>query len=547
MIKNLLFIGLFCFTGIQIVLASQILELDPKHKLSLQEVYEVAYEQRSVKLSPKAVDNIKKAHQILMEAALLNKPVYGLTVGVGWNKDKPVFQEENGKKIISKELLELSKKFNVMSLRAHALGLGEKMDGAVVRAAMLIRLNTLVNGDTGVSLGVAETYVNFLNHGIVPVVPSNGSVGEADITLASHIGLAMIGEWKVTYQGQEYPSIEALKMVGLKPIEIVGKDFLSILSNNSLSNAEAVLNVLKAQRFYHQEIRLFALMLEGFNGNVAPFSEGAVRNSGFEALQEVSAKLRQTLAGSDLWKVSPQRSLQDPLSFRTMNYALANVLMALKDVEVALRIQINRSDDNPLVLLKEESKTQSSQLDVYNIKGNGAIYPTANFSNLPVALRIESLNIVLARLAENMTQQLIRISNPDFTKLSRFLNAPSNNGHGFGAIEKPFSQSNITIKNLAQPQSFHSVVLAGNIEDVASMGNLSIKNLGKIIYHLYEISAFQLLEGTQALDLREGFVSSKSSKDIKREYRKNVPFVKEDRIYSEDIFKSIQFAKKISF
>lgn len=547
MIKNLLFIGLFCFTGIQIVLASQILELDPKHKLSLQEVYEVAYEQRSVKLSPKAVDNIKKAHQILMEAALLNKPVYGLTVGVGWNKDKPVFQEENGKKIISKELLELSKKFNVMSLRAHALGLGEKMDGAVVRAAMLIRLNTLVNGDTGVSLGVAETYVNFLNHGIVPVVPSNGSVGEADITLASHIGLAMIGEWKVTYQGQEYPSIEALKMVGLKPIEIVGKDFLSILSNNSLSNAEAVLNVLKAQRFYHQEIRLFALMLEGFNGNVVPFSEGAVRNSGFEALQEVSAKLRQTLAGSDLWKVSPQRSLQDPLSFRTMNYTLANVLMALKDVEVALRIQINRSDDNPLVLLKEESKTQSSQLDVYNIKGNGAIYPTANFSNLPVALRIESLNIALARLAENMTQQLIRISNPEFTKLSRFLNAPSNNGHGFGAIEKPFSQSNITIKNLAQPQSFHSVVLAGNIEDVASMGNLSIKNLGKIIYHLYEISAFQLLEGTQALDLREGFVSSKSSKDIKREYRKNVPFVKEDRIYSEDIFKSIQFAKKISF
>lgn len=546
MIKNLLFIGLFCFTSTQIVLASQTLELDPKHKLSLQEVYEVAYEQRSVKLSPKAIDNIKKAHQVLMEAALLNKPVYGLTVGVGWNKDKPVFQEENGKKIISKELLEFSKKFNVMSLRAHALGLGKTMDGAVVRAAMLIRLNTLINGDTGVSLDVAETYVKFLNHGITPVVPSNGSVGEADITLASHIGLAMIGEWKVIYQGQEYPSIEALKMVGLKPIEIVGKDFLSILSNNSLSNAEAVLNVLKAQRFYHQEIRLFALMLEGFNGNVAPFSEGAVRNSGFEALQEVSAKLRQTLAGSDLWKVSPQRSLQDPLSFRTMNYALANVLMALKDVEVALRIQINRSDDNPLVLLKE-SKTQSSQLDVYNIKGNGAIYPTANFSNLPVVLRIESLNIALARLSENMTQQLIRISNPDFTKLSRFLNAPSNNGHGFGAIEKPFSQSNITIKNLAQPQSFHSVVLAGNIEDVASMGNLSIRNLGKIIHHLYEISAFELLEGTQALDLREGFVSSRSSRDIKREYRKNVPFVKEDRIYSEDIFKSIQFAKKLSF
>lgn len=546
MIKKILFIGLFCFASVDLVLASQKLELDPRHKLSLQEVYEVAYEQREVKLSSQAIDNIKKSHNVLMEAALLNKPVYGLTVGVGWNKDKPVFYEENGKKNLSKELLELSKKFNVMSLRAHALGLGKTMEEAIVRAAMLIRLNTLINGETGVSLGVAQAYVNFLNNGITPVVPSNGSVGEADITLAAHIGLAMIGEWKVTYKGREYRSLEALKMAGLKPIEIVGKDFLSILSNNSLSNAEAVLNVLKAQKFYHQEIRLFALLLEGFNGNVAPFSEGAVENSGFEALQEVSAKLRQTLVGSDLWKTSPQRSLQDPLSFRTMNYAFANVLTAIKEAKTTLQIQINRSDDNPLVLLKE-LKTQSSQLDAYNIKGSGAIYPTANFSNLPIVLRIESLNIALARLAENMTQQLIRISNPDFTRLSRFLNAPTNNGHGFGAIEKPFSQSNIMIKNLAQPQSFNTVVLAGNIEDVASMGNLSIRNLGKIIRHLYEISAFELLEGTQALDLREGFVSSKSSSEIKKEYRKIVPFVKEDRVYSEDIFNSIQFAKQLSF
>lgn len=546
MIKRILFIGLFCFAGADLVLASQKLELDSRHKLSLQEVYEVAYEQREVKLSSHSIDNIKKSHNVLMEAALLNKPVYGLTVGVGWNKDKPVFYEENGKKNLSKELLELSKKFNIMSLRAHALGIGKPMEEAIVRAAMLIRLNTLINGETGVSLGVAQAYVNFLNNGITPVVPSNGSVGEADITLAAHIGLAMIGEWKVTYKGQEYRSLEALKMVGLKPIEIIGKDFLSILSNNSLSNAEAVLNVLKAQKFYHQEIRLFALLLEGFNGNVAPFSQGAVENSGFEALQDVSAKIRQTLVGSDLWKTSSQRSLQDPLSFRTMNYALANVLTAIKEAKTTLQIQINRSDDNPLVLLKE-LKTQSSQLDAYNIKGNGAIYPTANFSNLPAVLRIESLNIALARLAENMTQQLIRISNPDFTRLSRFLNAPTNNGHGFGAIEKPFSQSNIMIKNLAQPQSFNTVVLAGNIEDVASMGNISIRNLGKIIRHLYEISAFELLEGTQALDLREGFVLSKSSSEIKKEYRKIVPFVKEDRVYSEDIFNSIQFAKKLSF
>ncbi|PAF43429.1 aromatic amino acid ammonia-lyase [Helicobacter sp. 11S03491-1] len=520
------------------------LELDPNHRLSLQEVYEVAYDHRKVTLTQSSLENIKRGHQIVMEAALLDKPVYGLTTGVGWNKDRPVFEEVGGKKILSKELLKLSKHFNTISLRAHGLGIGEPLSNEIVRASMLIRLNTITSGGTGVSLEVAKAYEDFINRDVTPVVPMNGSVGEADITLASHIGLAMIGEWKVSYQGKIYPSLEGLKKAGLKPIELVGKDFLSILSNNSITAARAVLSTLKAQKFYHQEIRLFALMLEGFNGNVAPFSQGAIGDSKFIGLQEASKEIRDTLKGSDLWKLSSQRALQDPLSYRTMNYALGNVYTSLQELQEALLIQINRNDDNPMVLLNAP-KAEGSQLQSYDVKDGGAIYPTANFNFLPVVLKVESLNISLARLAENMTQQLIRISNPDFTKLPRFLNAPTNHGHGFGAIEKPFSQSNIMIKNLALPQSFHTVVLAGDIEDVASMGNLSVAHLGDIIEHLYEIAAFQLLEGTQSLDLRKGFVPGVSSAAIKNQYRKIVPFVSQDRIYSDAIKQSILFAKEL--
>jgi len=527
---------------------NKVLELDPIHQLTMDEVYDVAVNNRPIRLSKQSLENIKKSHEVVKEMALSNKPVYGLTTGLGWNKDKPVFTEINGRKFISEELLQLSKKFNISSLRAHASGLGEPLPTRIIRAAMLIRLNNFIRGEAGVSLDVAKIYEEFLNLGITPIVPSYGSVGESDITLASHIGLVMIGEWKAEYKGNIYPASEILKKTGIKPVELVGKDFLSILSNNSITIGEAVLNTLAAEIFYHQEVRLFALMLEGLNGNVAPFSKEVINLNNFENVKTTSLELTKVLNGSDLWNYSNERALQDPLSFRTMIFALSNTYEAIQEAKKALTIQINTSDDNPTVLLNIEEPT-SSQLQSYILNNNddklSGIFPTSNFNILSVVIKIETLNIALARLSENMTQQIIRISDPSLTKLSRFLAAPTNNGHSFGAIEKTFTYSNIRIKNLALPQSYHTIVVAGNIEDTGSMSTISIKNLGHIIHHLYEISAFQILESTQSLDLRKDFKLSDTTYKIKQNYRKEIPFISEDQIFTTIIEKSIKFVKSI--
>ena len=136
---------------------------------------------------------------------------------------------------------------------------------------MVIRLNTLLTGRAGVQPYVAELYKTFLNEGITPVIPSRGSIGDADITLASHVGAAMMGEWKVTVDGKEMPAAEALKARNIKPLVPQGKDGLGILSTNSVGMA-MTMNAVKTMR---QAVEVtpvvFGLTLEGMNGNVAPF------------------------------------------------------------------------------------------------------------------------------------------------------------------------------------------------------------------------------------------------------------------------------------
>lgn len=540
-----------CFT-FSVILSSHTLyaetiTLTPKRQLTIEMVNKVASEQASVTLSQDAKNNIKAGYDTVMQAALNNVPVYGLTVGVGWNKDHPVFHEVNGQRVLSSELVELSQKFNQTSLRAHSSGLGQALPVSTVRASMLIRLNTFLNGEAGISPALAQQYVEFLNKGITPVIPSQGSVGEADITLASHIGLAMIGEWNVVYQGKIQPSINVMNQLKIKPLQPIGKDFLSILSTNALMAANAIDVLNQSKALYQKEVQLFALMLEGFNGNVAPFSESALNARPYPEVQKAAADIRQALKGSDLWKPSSERALQDPLSYRTMAYTLGEVRTANTELEKMLLIQINHSDDNPLVLIAGlNTNDRTAQMQRYSIPGkaSAAIVPTANFNFLPVTRAAAQLNEALAKLAEIMTQQLIRTENPEFTKLPRFLAAKDNHGHAFGAIQKPFVTVNQKIKLLAQPQWFMGATLAGNIEDTATMSNLTLENSQAIINGLYDISAFQLLHAAQAVDLREGFQLSQSSAQLMKQYRQHVAFINQDIATTALIEKSIPFWKQ---
>jgi histidine ammonia-lyase len=390
----------------------------------------------------------------------------------------------------------------------------------------------------GAQPAVADTYRAFLDRDVTPVVPSRGSVGEADITLASHIGLAMVGEWFAEYQGRRLPAKEALALAGITPLAPVGKDFLAIVSTNALTAGQATLLARDARAYLDRAIVVFALSLEGFNGNVAPFLAETTEIRPFPGMVEAAARIRAALEGSYLWQPVEGRALQDPLSFRTAAYALGNALEASAELDAALAVQINHTDDNPAAVAGpwHPAEADGGQVERYRVDGavDGALYPTANFEMLPVAVRLEHLTGALARLSQNIVMQTIRFENPELTKLPRFLAAPTNEGHAFGAMQKPLVALYAENRQLAMPVSLDTFAMAGTIEDTASNAPLAVANLDRVLDNMYQLSSIQLLHAAQAVDLRRRNALGRSTRALLAAYRVRVPFATEDRVYTGD-------------
>ena len=502
-----------------------------------------------VSIAPEAMDRVKKSYELVLEAAKSGKEIYGLTVGVGLNKDHKVISA-NGE--LSEEVKAASRRFNYSTLRSHSIGAGPALDPKLVRLAMVIRLNTLLKGGSGVQPRVAELYEEFLNKGVTPVVPTKGSLGDADTTLASHVGSAMIGEWKVINKdGKQVASMEVLKEKGIKPLVPEGKDALGILSNSSVAMAmtmdaaKAVRQILKVTPI------VYGISLEGLNGNVAPFLPQTVDFHPFPGLAEKASELRKVLAGSYLWDKDESRRLQDPLCFRTTVYTLSEAQNALNDLDKVINVQINGSDDNPGVMVDaDRTGADIPQIGQYFIEtknAKGAIIPTANFEVLPVALAVQRMALALGHVGHNSAQRTMRLDEPQFTDLSRYLAAEGNLGHAFGATEDTLISIYSENIDLANPVSLDSFPVEGNIEDSASNLPRAAQRLKQSADNTFLVLSMELLHNTQAADLRKmknkNFRMSPETEKLYKAYRAKSPFVDQDRIYSIDLENGDQLLK----
>ncbi|WP_028115944.1 HAL/PAL/TAL family ammonia-lyase [Ferrimonas senticii] len=505
--------------------------------MTLEQAWQIAEGKAEVEIDGKAEKRLEKAFDTLMTSARLGKPVYGLTVGVGLNKDQKLF-DASGE--MTEEALKASREFQYNAFRSHSAGVGEPMDPELVRLGMVVRLNTLLHGQTGVQPEVADLYVQYLNHDIIPVIPSQGTVGEADILLASHVGLAMVGEWEVFYKGERVSSAKAMQDAGIKPLNPIGKDALSILSNNAFSTAYTMKGFKQAEQLLEVAPTTFALSLEALNGNVSPYLPQTNDVRPFPSVQAMSETILEQLDGSYLWDANAERSLQDPLSYRTSGYTFAMAQKAADELEKMLLIQVNASDDNPAVVLEPSKKyLKESQLQQYLVEGKGGVFPTANFNPLPVAMAAQQLNIALAQVSHNTAMRTLRLSDDQFTKLPRFLSAPGNPGHAFGAVQKTFADLHTRNKQLAQPVTFEGLSIAGNIEDTFTNLKLVSDNLIQITDNMYTMFGVELLHSTQAIDLRRAknpdLKLGEATEELYDAYRAKVPFVKVDRPYTPDI------------
>lgn len=502
-----------------------------------------------VAISKKAMKQVTDSNRLVMAAARAGVEIYGLTVGVGLNKDHHLFDAKGD---LTPEVRKASIEFNRNILRSHSVGYGPALSKEVTRLAMVVRLNTMLTGRSGAQPRVVELYRDFLNKGVTPVVPTRGSIGDADITLASHIGSVMMGEWRAEVDGKVVSGAEALKMKGITPLVPEGKDGLGILS----SNCVGVAMTMDAMRTMRQALKVspivYGLTLEGLNGNVAPFLAQTVNNHPLTGLKEAAAEMRATLKGSYLWNFDKTRALQDPLSFRTTVYTISEAKRALKELDELVNIQINSSDDNPGVILnasKEDfDKTQVKQYFVDKDGVKGAIIPSANFEPLPIAIAAQRATIALSHVSHNALHRTMRLDEDRFSGLARYLAGPNNpNGHAFGATED--SMVSIYAENieLANPISMHGTPVEGNIEDSASNLPRVAERLKRASNNMFDLYSMELLHNTQAIDLRkmkqDNVKLSEKTGALYKAYRKVVPFVEKDRIFSGDLENGIKILK----
>lgn len=483
------------------------------HDLSFDDIDKIARYGFPVCIAEDARERVVKARELLKTLSEQGKSIYGLSTGVGWNKDKKVFKE-------------YYRQFNENLLRSHMVGIDPICTETECRAILAIRLNGFLSGHTGVDLDIADYYLEFLNRNLLPVIYKRGSVGEADIGILSAIGLAMLGEGEMFYKGSILSAKDALIKAGLKPISLGPKDGLSIVSSNAQSAALTALAVLEAEHFLEIYNRVYCLALEGLNGVTAPLVEGVNAARGYKGQQWIAGICRNYLEGSYLYKPDSMRALQDPLSFRCHCAVTGAVQDALEYLKKQLLTEINSTDDNPCLLTEEDT-----------------CYGSANFEPLSWVLPLEMTSIAFSHLSKMIAGQTLHLGNPTFTRLPRFLSPDEEQTIAYGTIQKTIGALDGENRLYANPSSMDYINLAGDIEDRGTNASLGADKLHKIIDNLYYMASIELMHAAQAVDYRMPINLGRETKKFYEAHRKIVPSLLKDRNLSLDIKTTVDFLK----
>ncbi|NIK77049.1 histidine ammonia-lyase [Paenibacillus castaneae] len=484
--------------------SEQVIILDG-HSLTIRELELIAIDGYRVELSEQAMERVQVAHVLIHELAAEGIPIYGLNRGVGQNKDREITAE-------------MYERFNRNLIYSHSAAIGPAASEQQVRAVLVARLNSLLVGCTGVQPAIVWMYRDLLNAAIHPIVPSRGSIGAGDISVLSHIGLAIIGEGNVIYKGQTMSAKAAFDATGLTPLQLGPKDALAIVSSNALSSGSAALTAAAALRLLDTADAVFTLSLEALQGCILPHEAALFEVRPFEGAAESASNVRRNLQGSTSMKEDQINKIQDPLSFRSACHVHGAARDALAYASKLLLIQLNGSDDNPCVLIEERR-----------------VIPSSNFDVTSWTIAFEMVAIALSHVSKISCYRSLKLGTPAFTGLERFL-APNAETIAFGTLQKTYTSIDAEIRLLSNPVSADYFSIAGDMEDHANNTPLVIRKTADIIDRLLYILGMEAMQAAQAIDLR-GSQSAlgKGSAALYAQIRSVVTTLTEDRPLTPDI------------
>lgn len=479
--------------------------------LTLEQLQEIISQNFKLALSEEAKINIAKCREYLdKKMATHSEPIYGINTGFG---------SLCNVKISNENLSQLQENL----VKSHACGTGEEVPHEIVKIMLLLKIQSLSYGNSGVQLETVERLVDFYNNDILPVIYSQGSLGASgDLAPLAHLSLPLLGEGEVYHDGFRQPAMKVLQKFNWKPIVLQSKEGLALLNGTQFMSSYGCYVLLKALKYSYLADVISAISLEGFDGRIEPFNEliHFVRPHKGQIL--TAQRMKELLEDSEII-AQPKQHVQDPYSFRCIPQVHGASKDAIEYVKKVFTTEINSVTDNPNIFIEDD-----------------LIISGGNFHGQPLALALDFLGIALAELgniSERRTYQLIS----GLRGLPAFL--VNNPGLNSGFMIPQYTAASIVSQNkqLATPASIDSIVSSNGQEDHVSMGANAATKALKIMENLERILAIELMNASQAIEYRKPLKTSDFLQQFIKSYREEVPLVKEDRILHYDIEKSVAF------
>ncbi len=472
--------------------------------LTLEQVVAVTRHGAQVYLSDEAVAKINKSRDYVEKICREKIPTYGLNTGFGKFSDVAIAEDQ---------LAQLQKNL----IYADAVGIGQPFDTEVVRAMLLLRINSIAKGYSGVCVETVQTMADMLNKGVHPIVREKGSVGSSgDLCPLAHMVLVLMGEGEAEYQGTPMSGAEAMAKAGITPVELKAKEGLGLINGTQAMMGVAVHAVYDSMALLKTADIISALTVEALTGIVDAYDprihDKARPHSG---QVNVAANMRHLTQNSKLTTRQGEKRMQDAYTLRCIPQIHGASRLAVDYVKSVIETELNAATDNPLIFPEE---------------GAEAALSGGNFHGQPISIAMDTLGIAVAEYGNVSERRIERLVNPDLSGLPAFL--VKNGGINTGFMVPQYAAAAVVSENkiLAHPASVDSIPTSANQEDHVSFGTIAARKAKQILEHTQYVLAIEWICAAQALDFSDPKLLGDGTKKAYQVLREKVSFMEDDRV-----------------
>jgi len=497
-------------------------------KLSLEQIQTIHAGAITLELAEHCRAGVAASAAVVQRAAAGDAPVYGVNTGFG----KLANQRISATQL---DTLQLN------LIRSHSVGVGAPLQPAVVRLMLALKAASLARGYSGVRQVVIDTLLAVHNAGLVPYVPSQGSVGASgDLAPLSHMTLALLGEGHMLVDGQAKPALPLLQAAGIAPLQLAAKEGLALINGTQTSTALALHALLTFEPVLEAALVIGALTVDAARGSDGPFDPRIHALRGQSGQIDVAQYYRALLAGSEIRRSHQEGDdrVQDPYCLRCQPQVVGACLDSLRHAALVLVREANAVTDNPLVF------PQDGAMDWAPGSGQGerggTMLSGGNFHAEPVALAADACALAIAEVGAIAERRIAMLIDSNVSRLPPFLTADAGLNSGFMIAHVTAASLASENKSLAHPASVDSLPTSANQEDHVSMATFAARRLQAMIANTAHILGIELLAAAQGIEFLRPLRSSNALEQVHALLRQDIGAMTQDRYLAPDMAHATQ-------